>query len=238
MANYWLRWVGDYQRDTGHLTCTEIGVYDRLLDHYYATETPLPGDTESCARIARAMTKDEKKAVASVLNQFFYLEDGAFRQKRTDDEIVKLQKQREAKSTNGKAGGRPRKNQEETCQKPSRLSVANLTETQDESSPSPTPTKQSSVDSLGVSDISSQRQAVNQSLTPVDVFPMQSDWTPSLEFEKNLPPNLVTSAIQSVRDLQEFVLFRIGTGERFTQAQWEHKYLQNLEANKKHRGLA
>jgi len=98
--------------------------------------------------------------------------------------------------------------------------------------------KPPSVESEGVSDISSQRQVVTQSLTPVDVFPMQSDWTPSLEFEKNLPPNLVTSAIQSVRDLQEFVLFRIGTGERFTQAQWEHKYLQNLEANKKHRGQA
>ena len=88
MANYWLRWVGDFQRDTGHLTCTEIGVYDRLLDHYYATETPLPGDSESCARIARAMTKDERKAVESVLKQFFTLDDGVYRQGRADGELV------------------------------------------------------------------------------------------------------------------------------------------------------
>jgi uncharacterized protein YdaU (DUF1376 family) len=238
MANYWLRWVGDFQRDTGHLTCTEIGVYDRLLDHYYATETPLPGDSESCARIARAMTKDERKAVESVLKQFFTLDGGVYRQGRTDDELVKLQKQREAKSTNGKAGGRPKKNLDGTKEKPSRFPLANLAETQDESSPTPSPTKPYSVDSLGVSDISSQQQPVTQSLTPVDVFAMNHDWTPSVDFEKNLPPQLITNPGQSLRDLQEFVLYRIGTGERFTQAQWEHKYLQNLEANQKHRGQA
>jgi uncharacterized protein YdaU (DUF1376 family) len=238
MANYWTRWVGDFQRDTGHLTCTEIGVYDRLLDHYYATETPLPGDKDACARIARAMTKDEKKAVDSILKQFFRLSGGMYKQKRTDDEITKLQKQREAKAANGRTGGRPKKNPEETGQEPSRFPVANLDQTKIESSPTPTPLKQSSVESEGVIDISSQHPAITQSLTPVDVFPMRSDWLPSLEFEKNLPPNLITNPAQSIRDLQEFVLFRIKTGEKFSQAGWEHKYLQNLEANKKHRGQA
>ena len=142
MANFWNRWIGDYQRDTGHLTCAEVGAYDRLLDHYYATEVPLPGDPDACARIARAMTKDEKKAVVSVLEQFFTLQDGKYIQKRTVVEIAKLQGQRETKAANGTKGGRPPKILTETKQKPSRLSVANLSGTCGESSPTPTPTKQ------------------------------------------------------------------------------------------------
>jgi len=73
--NYYERYVGDFQRDTGHLSCAEIGVYDRLLDHYYGTEEPLPSNHADLCRIARAMDKIEQKAVKRVADEFFHIGD-------------------------------------------------------------------------------------------------------------------------------------------------------------------
>lgn len=116
--NFWPRYVGDIQRKTGHLSCAEMGVYDRFLDHIYATEQPLPGDLEACCRIARAMDKSERKAVESVLRQFFSLECGQYTNCRAAEEIAKAQPKIEAARTNGARGGRPRKNPEVTQEKP------------------------------------------------------------------------------------------------------------------------
>lgn len=106
--NYWPRYVGDIQRKTGHLSCAEMGAYDRLLDHVYATEEPLLGDVDACCRIARAMDKSERQAVASVLRQFFTLTEDGYRNGRADEEIEKDKPRREAAKANGKRGGRPK----------------------------------------------------------------------------------------------------------------------------------
>ena len=98
--------------------------------------------------------------------------------------------------------------------------------------------KQSSVSSEGVSDIPSSEPEITQSLAQVNVFPMDHEWTPSIEFEKNIPPWLHDSVENSIRDLAEFRAYRMTTGEKYTQEQWEFRYLKNLEANKKHRGIA
>lgn len=90
--NFYKRFIGDIQRDTGHLSLAEFGAYDRLLDHYYATETPLPSDVDACCRIARAMTKDERKAVSNILNQYFTPTDAGFIQKRVEAELAFLAK--------------------------------------------------------------------------------------------------------------------------------------------------
>ena len=98
--NYYERFVGDFQRDTGHLSCTEIGVYDRLLDHYYATEIPLPVDHADLCRISRAMDKLEQKAVKRIADEFFPIaEDGMRHNARADKEISKLKKIRAAWSS-------------------------------------------------------------------------------------------------------------------------------------------
>lgn len=115
--NFWPRYVGDIQRKTGHLSCAEMGVYDRLLDHMYATEEPLPGDVDAICRIARAMDKTERAAVASVLRQFFMLDDGAYTNPRVTQEIAKALPKLEAARANGKRGGRPK----QTEQKPNGL---------------------------------------------------------------------------------------------------------------------
>lgn len=74
--NYYKHYLGDFQRDTGHLSMTERGAYLALIHHYYATETPLPNDEKALFLIAKAMTKDEQKAVRSVMGFFTPVESG------------------------------------------------------------------------------------------------------------------------------------------------------------------
>jgi uncharacterized protein YdaU (DUF1376 family) len=129
-VNFWQRYVGDVQRKTSHLSCAEMGAYDRLLDHIYATEQQLPGDLESCCRIARAMDKGERAAVASVLRQFFEVRDGQHVNPRASEEIEKAQPKIAAAKTNGALGGRPRGTQ----RKPTGLLVGLSAGTQEEPS--------------------------------------------------------------------------------------------------------
>jgi uncharacterized protein YdaU (DUF1376 family) len=138
-VNFYKRFIGDIQRDTGHLSCAEMGVYDRLLDHYYATEQALPADVDACCRIARAMTKDERKAVDSVLRQYFTLEDAGFVQGRAEIEIAEAQPTIAAARTNGAKGGRPKGSKNKTQEKPSGFPNKNPEQTQGESSPQPEP---------------------------------------------------------------------------------------------------
>jgi uncharacterized protein YdaU (DUF1376 family) len=69
--NYYQRHLGDYARDTGHLTLLEHGVYTVLLDWQYGTEKPLPEQTTKVQSICRAYSKAEKEAVIRVRNEFF-----------------------------------------------------------------------------------------------------------------------------------------------------------------------
>lgn len=146
--NFYKRFIGDIQAKTGHLSCAEMGVYDRLLDHYYSTEQPLPGDIDACCRIARAMTREERKAVDCVLQQFFSLGGGAYTQRKADEMIAEAQPKIEAARTNGKRGGRPRKNQGQTEQKPNGFTEetqgepeAKASQSQKEIQRPPTPSK-------------------------------------------------------------------------------------------------
>ena len=68
---FYKRWIGDYQRDTGHLSIAEHGAYTLMLDIHYATEKPLPGDRIALYRLLRAVTEGEQAAVDVVLDQFW-----------------------------------------------------------------------------------------------------------------------------------------------------------------------
>lgn len=125
---FYKRLIGDIQAKTGHLSPAEMGAYDRLLDHYYSTEKPLP-DLDRCYSIVRAIKKDDQAAVRKVLNEFFSLgEDGNFFQKTADEMIAEVQPKIAAARANGAKGGRPKKTQKVTEQKPTGL----FTETQQE----------------------------------------------------------------------------------------------------------
>ncbi len=130
--NYYERHLGDYARDTGHLSLVEHGVYTILLDRYYATESGIPSD--QVHRIARAKSKDEKEAVNSVLSEFFTLADGVWINGRAEEEIEKAHGKIKASQENGKRGGRPKKNplgsENETQKKPNGFSLGSENETQ------------------------------------------------------------------------------------------------------------
>ena len=104
--NYYKHHLGDYLRDTAHLSMLEDAAYRRLLDAYYVRERPLPANVTDCCKLARATTKPERTAVGTVLAEFFTLAIDGYHQARADSEIVTWQAQAE---TNRRiAANRPR----------------------------------------------------------------------------------------------------------------------------------
>lgn len=109
--NYYQHHIGDYRRDTAHLSLLEHGVYRQLLDMYYLSEAKIPAETEVVYRRLCARTEDEKKAVDTVLSEFFKLENGWI-QTRCDKEIAEYHGKAGRARENGKLGGRPSKTKE------------------------------------------------------------------------------------------------------------------------------
>lgn len=96
--NYYEHHLGDYLRDTAHLSMVEDGAYRRMLDVYYVKELPLPNELRDVYRLVRAGSKPERDAVAVVLREFFVLGPDGWRHKRCDVEIARFQdKQAKAK---------------------------------------------------------------------------------------------------------------------------------------------
>lgn len=69
--NFYKHFIGDYARDTGHLTITEHGAFRLMLDHFYGTSRPLPSERKALYRLVRAETKCEQKAVDDIAQQFW-----------------------------------------------------------------------------------------------------------------------------------------------------------------------
>lgn len=107
----YLHHIGDFMRDTVHLSTLEECFYRRALDFYYLNEKPLPKETQSVFRRLRATTEEEKNAVLNVLADFFTEEEDGFHNKRCDAEIVGYKANANKNRENGKKGGRPPKNQ-------------------------------------------------------------------------------------------------------------------------------
>lgn len=83
---FYRRFLGDYARDTRHLKMLDHGAYTLLTDFQYAREMAIPS-IEVAYRICGASTKREKKSVEFVLNEFFYLVQEGWRNKRVDEEL-------------------------------------------------------------------------------------------------------------------------------------------------------
>lgn len=78
---------GDYNTDTKHLTWDERQAYLSLLFLYYETEAPIPLDHERTCRLIGARQENEKRAVESVLIEFFIHTPEGWRHDRCDREI-------------------------------------------------------------------------------------------------------------------------------------------------------
>lgn len=88
-VNYYPHHIGDYTRDTAHLSMLEDCAYRRLLDIYYATERPLPKSQPELYRLVRARSHAEKLAVDIVIGEFFSETDSGWVNKRASQEILK-----------------------------------------------------------------------------------------------------------------------------------------------------
>lgn len=85
--NYYEHHIGDYAQATAHLTFVEDAAYSRLIRKYYAEEKPLPVDVSAVQRLIGARTREEKSAVKTVLEEFFFLDNDGWHNKRADVEI-------------------------------------------------------------------------------------------------------------------------------------------------------
>lgn len=102
-------YIGDYRRDTMHLSTLEHGAYILLIMHYWETG-PLPADTVRLARIAGLSTQ-RFKPVWVTLRSFFtkaiaeQMPSNCFRHKRIDEELEKAEKLSMKRSLAGLKGG-------------------------------------------------------------------------------------------------------------------------------------
>lgn len=102
---FYSRYPGDIGIKTGHLTPAEFGAYDRLLDHYYATEKPI--EPKRVYGIVRCQTAADRAATDAVLAEFWTLTDDGWVQDRADEVIAQARPRIEAARANGRKGGRP-----------------------------------------------------------------------------------------------------------------------------------
>lgn len=107
--HYYQHHLGDYSKDTGHLSLAQHGAYRRLMDHYYATEAALTGDLKSLYRICGAVNREEKKAVEICVREFFHEENGKLSHARIEKEIATFRKNSSNNAEAGKASGEARR---------------------------------------------------------------------------------------------------------------------------------
>jgi uncharacterized protein YdaU (DUF1376 family) len=87
LMHYYKHNIGDYRRDTMHLSLLEHGVYRQLLDCYYLSEAPIPLETEQVNRRLLVRTEEEAKTVERILNEFFCMSETGWIHIRCSREI-------------------------------------------------------------------------------------------------------------------------------------------------------
>ena len=141
--NYYKRHLGDYAKDTAHLSAAEVGTYDLLLDRYYGTERPIRDDDAN--KIARAKTAKDRAIVRSILGEFFKRRGECWHHNYADGVIEAAHKKAGTNRENGKLGGRP-------AQFGPRGTLPNGPETRTQEEPKKNPEETQSVNS-GLSEI-------------------------------------------------------------------------------------
>lgn len=93
--------IGDYARDTAHLTEMEDLAYRRMLDLYYRSEGPLPTSIDEIARLIRM--RSHIPSIAIVLQDFFVECAEGFRNGRADAELGRTYSKSEKARESAKA---------------------------------------------------------------------------------------------------------------------------------------
>ena len=86
--HYYQHNIGDYRRDTSHLSLVEHGIYRQLMDSYYLDEQPLCADLAKLTRSHSVRSADEQQSLKNVLADFFELTENGYIHKRCDEVIA------------------------------------------------------------------------------------------------------------------------------------------------------
>lgn len=86
--NYYKHNIGDYRRDTNHLSLLEHGIFRQMLDQYYLDEKPLNTDINKLMRSLNIRTPDERESFDLVLADFFVLTDDGYTHKRCERDLI------------------------------------------------------------------------------------------------------------------------------------------------------
>lgn len=83
--HYYQHHIGDYRKDTSHLSLLEHGIYRQLLDLYYLSEKPIDANA---LRLICARTEEEQAITLQLLDEFFTKKGNKYYHSRCDAEII------------------------------------------------------------------------------------------------------------------------------------------------------
>lgn len=163
--------VGDYLRDTGHLSASEHGCYLLLLMHAWGHDGLLPHDEDRLRRIGKMDPKAWAAARCTILEFFYRAEDG-YRQKRVDHELRRAQEvcdKRQDDRQNATARMRRWRQNRNEDPPPKPNGDGDVTRHKPVTSPSPTPSPTPSRDASGDASVTRASQLQPQ----VQVHPVE-----------------------------------------------------------------
>jgi uncharacterized protein YdaU (DUF1376 family) len=100
-------WIADYLADTTHLSCEQHGAYLLLLITYWRRGGHMPADNAFLCSVTK-LTPQKWRTMRVVMGQFFREEDGQWKNKRADAEILKAAKLKKDKAAAGAKGAEKR----------------------------------------------------------------------------------------------------------------------------------
>lgn len=114
----WMRfYIGDYHRDTAHLTGAEHGAYLLLLMHGWVNGGLLPVDDRRLRIIAKTETR-EWTEMRDTIMAFFQPTEGGYRQKRQMSELATANQRGEQRKAAGIASAAQREAQRKSNENP------------------------------------------------------------------------------------------------------------------------
>lgn len=242
--NYYERHIGDYLKDTSHLSLLEHGVYSRLMDVYYTREAGLP--QAEVARLIGARSKDERAALAAVLAEFFVLVDGMYQQDRCEREIARFRsKSEKAKASINKRWEKARAVDDSLNERNTNVSTDGYERITDDIHRAPVPSNQTpdtrhqknQRESGAMLKVEGARPA--PPLTPVlsrFQVPLPDDWSPSDETVSRVTrarPDLAGKVRMIAEDFRDYIATQAGV--RALSADWETSFFRWAAKERKDR---
>jgi uncharacterized protein YdaU (DUF1376 family) len=100
-------YTGDYLRDTQHLSCSEHGIFLKLLMYCWDQKGPAPIDERRLCGIVNARSGDEIEAMRRVLAEFFIRMEDGYYNKRMQTEVERASSISIARSAAGHPAAKP-----------------------------------------------------------------------------------------------------------------------------------